>query len=162
MSIKGLGNAGASTEYKAFLESHGWNNLFSHAQIEFYSRWATQFITKSYQKYNQEWLLTPWQKYWTLVPSLAKFNFSYVDSEFDTVMTFDPWALWPRASRPNLPQNSDSTATTWKYFCPPYSLLEPRARLNTEHGPLFYMIWIRIVTKLTVTSEIQITESQDV
>lgn len=151
MSIKGLGNAGAGTEYKMFLKSHGWNNLFSHAQIDFPSLWATQFITKSYQKYNQKWLLTPWQKHCTLVPSSTKFYFSSMDSEFDTVMTLDPWALWPRARRPNLAQNSDSRVTTWKYFCPPYSLLEPHARLNKDHGPLFYMIWIRIVTKLTVT-----------
>lgn len=92
---------------------------------------------KELSKYNQKRLLTPWQKHCTLVPRSAKFYFSYMDSEFDTVMTLDPWALWPRARRPNLAQNSDSTATTWKYFCPPYSLLEPHAKLNKEHGPLF-------------------------
>lgn len=63
-----------------------------------------------------------------------------MDPGFDTVMTLNPGALWPGASRPNQAQNSDSTDTAQNYFCRPYSLPEPHSRLNTEYGPSFYMI----------------------
>lgn len=151
---------GADTKCKTFLESHGWNNFVFPCMIGLFSssgqysspQWATkkiQFTSMSYQKYNQKWLLTPSQQHLTLVPSSVEFHL-FLQILDCVVTTFNPWALWPGASRSNLAQNSNRKETAWNYFCPPFSLLETHARLNTEYSPSFYMTWIRIVNQAYV------------